>query len=80
LVDLEGEMPRVDDRFVTKPYNTLFLAMTNKTVGRDKAVTGGSYNSVSICNIKDGNHRFWSAGPDAAVHEVAFVPRTQDGK
>jgi carotenoid cleavage dioxygenase-like enzyme len=72
-------MPRVDDRFVTKPYTTLFLAMTNKTVGRDDAVTGGSYNSVAVCNVQDGTYRFWSAGADTAVHEVAFVPRTEDG-
>jgi len=78
LVDLEGEMPRIDDRFASRAYKTLFLAMFNKTVGRDAAVTGGSYNAVAACNVETGKYKFWSAGPDVTVHEVAFVPRTPD--
>ncbi len=79
LVDLEGEMPRIDDRFLSRQYSTLFLAMFNKTTGRDEAVTGGSYNAVAACNVNDGTYRFWSAGPHVTVHEVAFVPRTKQG-
>lgn len=80
LVDIEGEMPRVDDRYLTKPYKTIFLAMTNKLEGREGAVTGGSYNSVAACDITTGKYKYWCAGNDVAVHEVAFVPRTPDGK
>jgi len=80
LVELEGEMPRIDDRFCSRPYNTLFLAMFNKTVGRDAAVTGGSYNAVAACNVADGTYKFWSAGPDVTIHEVAFVPRSPTGE
>ncbi len=80
LLDLEGEMPRVDDRFASRPYTTLFLALHNKTVGRDVAVTGGSHNAVAACNVVDGTYKLWSAGPDVTVHEVAFVPRTPDGE
>ena len=73
-------MPRVDDRYATKPYSTIFLAMTNTTLGREKAVTGGSYNSVAACDINTGKYKFWCAGDEVAVHEVAFVPRTPDGE
>ena len=79
LIPIQGEMPRVDDRFCTKPYNTLFLAMTNTTLGREKAVTGGSYNSVAACDVGKGTYKYWSAGPEVTIHEVAFVPRTPDG-
>lgn len=41
LVPLEGEMPKVDDRHLTKPYNTLFLAMTDKSLTRNNVVVGG---------------------------------------
>jgi carotenoid cleavage dioxygenase len=79
LVDLEGEMPRIDDRYVTKPYNTLFLACTAKALGRERAVTGGSYNAVAVCNVNDGTFSIWSAGNGVKLHEVAFVPRATDG-
>lgn len=78
LVALEGEMPRVDDRYVTKPYSILFLAMTNKTVGRDKAVTGGSYNSIARCDVSTGEYKSWCAGAEVTVHEAAFVPRSEN--
>ncbi len=73
-------MPQVDGRLASRPYTTVFLAMHNKSVDRDAAVTGGSYNSVASCNVKDGSYRIWSAGPDITLHEVAFVPRTPTGK
>jgi carotenoid cleavage dioxygenase-like enzyme len=70
LVNIQGEMPRVDDRYATKPYNTIFLAMTNVTLGREKAVTGGTYNSVAACDVNTGKYKFWCAGDEVAVHEV----------
>ncbi len=76
LIDVEGEMPRIDDRFASRAYKTLFLAMFNKTVGRETAVTGGSYNSIAACDVDTGTYKFWSAGPDVALHEVVFVPRS----
>lgn len=54
--------------------------MTNRTVGREKAVTGGSYNSIALCDVNNGTYRFWSAGSDITLHEAVFVPRTPDGK
>jgi Retinal pigment epithelial membrane protein len=70
LVNIQGEMPRVDDRYATKPYNTIFLAMTNVTLGREKAVTGGTYNSVAACDVNTGKYKFWCAGDEVAVDEV----------
>jgi carotenoid cleavage dioxygenase len=80
LVDISGEFPCIDPRYVTKPYNKIVLAMTNKTHSREEAVVGGSYNSLAVCDVTTGKYRYWCAGEDVAVNEAAFVPRSSHGK
>lgn len=45
LVNADGEMPKVDDRFAGKPYNTLFLAMHDPT--KENGPVGGIYNAIA---------------------------------
>lgn len=71
-------MPKVDARFETKPYSKIFLAMHDPN-SHEPAV-GGAYNSIAKCSIEDGSYEYWSAGNSTALHEVAFVPRSEDGK
>ncbi|KAH9208321.1 carotenoid oxygenase [Leptodontidium sp. 2 PMI_412] len=78
LVNIEGEMPRLDDRYLTKSYNKLFMAMTNKLHCRENAVIGGTYNSLAALDLKTGKYKYWMAGPDVSVHEIAFVPRHEN--
>lgn len=78
LVNLDGEMPKVDARYETKPYTNIFLAMHDPN-SKEPAV-GGAYNSIARCSIEDGSFEYWSAGSSTALHEVAFVPRSEDGK
>jgi len=78
LVNLDGEMPKVDQRYETKPYNYLFLAMQDPEA--KDAPVGGVYNSIAKCNVNDGTYDYWSAGSNTALHEVAFVPRSPDGE
>lgn len=78
LVNLDGEMPKVDSRYETKPYSFLFLAITDPEA--TEAPVGGTYNAVAKCNVNDGIFGYWSAGPGVALHEVAFVPRSFKGK
>ena len=72
-------MPKVDDRYSTKPYSTIFYCMTDASLNRDAAVTGGTYNSIAKCDINTGTYVHWGA-PDVALHEVAFCPRSDDGE
>lgn len=77
LVNVDGEMPKVDARYETKPYSTLFLAMHDpKAV---EAAIGGTFNSLAKCNVKDGTYEYWHAGNSTDLSEVAFVPRSADG-
>lgn len=78
LVNLDGEMPKVDARFETKPYSKIFLAMHDPN-SHEPAI-GGAYNSIARCSIEDGSYEYWSAGHSTALHEVAFVPRSEDGE
>lgn len=78
LVNLDGEMPKVDARYETKPYSQLFLAMHDPN-SHEPAI-GGAYNSIARCSIETGKYEYWSAGKSTALHEVAFVPRSQNGK
>ncbi|BCS26851.1 carotenoid oxygenase family protein [Aspergillus puulaauensis] len=76
LVNADGEMPKVDDRFAGKPYNTLFLAMHDPT--KENGPVGGIYNAIAKCDVNTGKLVHWSAGDHTAIHEVAFIPRTPD--
>lgn len=78
LVNLDGEMPKVDARHETKQYTTIFLAMHDPN-SHEPAI-GGAYNSIAKCSIEDGTYEYWSAGNSTALHEVAFVPRSSDGR
>lgn len=78
LVNVNGEMPKVDARYETKPYTTLFLALHDPN--SHEAPVGGSFNSIAKCSVNDGTYEYWSAGQSTSLHEVAFVPRSEDGK
>ncbi len=80
LVNLGGEMPKVDDRFVTKPYNTVFLSAPAPKKGEGVAPLGLFYNTFAKCNVKTGKIEFWCAGENTEVQEVAFVARSPDGE
>lgn len=75
---MDGEMPKVDSRYETKPYNFIFLAMHDPDA--KEPPSGGTYNAIAKCNINDGTYDYWTAGQNVALHEVAFVPRSPDGK
>ncbi|KAL1604873.1 hypothetical protein SLS60_004413 [Paraconiothyrium brasiliense] len=76
LINVDGEMPKVDDRYATKPYTNLFLAMADPDASQ--APVGGMYNAIARCDINTGKVVHWAAGPDTALHEVAFIPRAAD--
>lgn len=78
LLNLDGEMPKVDARYETKPYTKIFLAMHDPN-SHEPAI-GGAYNSIAKCSIKEGSYEYWSAGDSTALYEVAFVPRSVDGE
>lgn len=78
LVNLDGEMPKLDERFVTKKYNKLFLCVHDPNA--EYSPVGGTYNTLACADVNTGKYKYWSAGEHTALHEVAFIPKSPDGK
>jgi len=78
LVNLPGEMPKVDDRYLTKPYNNVFMCHHANISG--ELSKGGPWNSIARCDLSTGKYTHWCAGPTTLLEEVAFVPRGSDGQ
>lgn len=78
LVNLDGEMPKVDDRFLTKKYRYIFLSISDPNA--EYSPVGGTYNAIGKADIATGKYQYWSAGEHTALHEVAFAPRSPEGK
>ncbi|KAK1675050.1 carotenoid oxygenase [Colletotrichum godetiae] len=76
LVALDGEMPKVDERFATKAYSKLFLCVHDPKA--KYSPVGGTYNTIAAADINTGKYTHWSAGEHTSVHEVAFLPRSPD--
>ncbi|RDH27564.1 carotenoid oxygenase [Aspergillus welwitschiae] len=78
LIDLEGDTPKIDERFQMQPYKSLFF---NTHVGAHKeGPKGASWNAIARCDVETGKYDIWNAGPDTALHGVAFSPRGSDGE
>lgn len=83
LVDVDGEMPRIDDRFIGERARYTLLSATSspkrKGLGMNEGgVAGGGWfpNSVGLVdNVERKSVRWW-AGELSAVGEPVFCPRT----
>ncbi|KAL1848552.1 hypothetical protein Daus18300_013562 [Diaporthe australafricana] len=73
LVEVDGEMPKVDSRYETKPYKYVFYSLHDPEAV--EGPVGGMYNAIAKCNVDDGTFEYWSAGASIAIHEVVFIPR-----
>ncbi|MCP5144533.1 MAG: carotenoid oxygenase family protein [Gammaproteobacteria bacterium] len=75
-----GEFPRIDDRFAGKPYRNGWMI----TYDFDKPYNGpsgpfvGVINSLTHYDHQTGTEKSWWCGPDGALQEPAFIPRTAD--
>ncbi|KAI1839883.1 hypothetical protein JX266_013905 [Neoarthrinium moseri] len=76
LVDIEGEMPKVDPRYETKPYRYMFLAISDPS--NPIPPVGDTFNAIAKMDVNNGTYEYWVAGNVASLHEVAFVPRRPD--
>ncbi|KAK1477282.1 hypothetical protein CTAM01_15206 [Colletotrichum tamarilloi] len=76
LVALDGEMPKVDERFATKAYSKLFLCVHDPKA--KYSPVGGTYNTIAAADINTGKYDHWSAGEHTSLHEVAFLPRSPE--
>ncbi|MFV0643489.1 MAG: carotenoid oxygenase family protein [Sphingomonadaceae bacterium] len=76
-----GEFPRIDDRYTGKPYRHGWMI----TYDFDKPYNGqpgpfvGVINTLTHFDHATGKETSWWCGPDGALQEPAFIPRSADG-
>ncbi|KAH7149837.1 isoeugenol monooxygenase [Dactylonectria estremocensis] len=78
VLDVPSEFPRIDERFMTKEYDFLFLNVfiPQKSDGSNNIFHG--LNGLAMHSHKTGVTRWFYAGNDSLVQEPIFVPRTAD--
>ena len=88
LIDINGGMPRMDDRFVGLKYRYMYLSVKSTAqharvgveLGKDEGGVAGSgfANSIGVLDVKKRTAKVWWAGPLSGVGEQTFVPRHKD--
>lgn len=78
VLDLPSEFPRIDERFMTKKYEWLFLnVFIPENMNGNKNIFHGLNGLAMYCN-KTGKPRFFHAGEDSLCQEPIFIPRSED--
>ena len=79
VLDVPAEFPRVDERFLTRPYEYVFLNVfiPEKSDGSGKNLFHG-LNGLAMHSHRTGKTRWFYAGDDSLVQEPAFIPRSPD--
>lgn len=78
LLDLPCEFPRIDERFMTKEYEIVFLdVFLPENSDGSKNIFAG-LNALAMHNTKTGKTRYFAAGENSAVQEPIFIPRSSD--
>ncbi|EXJ70644.1 uncharacterized protein A1O5_06715, partial [Cladophialophora psammophila CBS 110553] len=79
VMDVPSEMPRIDERFMTHQYDTLFAIVAVPGSPADtKYFIYNRLNGVAMHNHKTGETRYFYAGDNAVCQEPCFIPRSED--
>lgn len=78
VLDIPSEFPRIDERFMTKKYKIIFMAvfLAQDEDGTDNIFHG--LNALAMINTETGDKQYFYPGNHATVQEPVFVPRTDD--
>lgn len=78
ILDNPAEFPRIDERFMTKQYDYLWLnVFTPNKMDESKNVFYG-LNGLAMHSNNTGETKWFYAGDDSLVQEPIFVPRSED--
>ena len=75
ILDMPSEFPRIDERFMTKPYTHVFLDVV---LGAQGPGVIPSLNGLAMINTKMGKTVLYNPGENCHVEEPVFVPRHKD--
>lgn len=80
LSDDPGEFPTVDPRYLMKDASHVFMGCINPKLGPMLAFGpfGPPFNAISRIDTRTGERTYYHPGPDAAVTEPTFIPKSVD--
>lgn len=78
VLDVPSEMPRIDERFMTHAYKTLFVVAAVPGHGDSRNFIYTRMNGVAMHNHETGKTRYFFAGEEAVCQEPIFAPRSDD--
>lgn len=78
IVDIPSEFPRLDERFMTRKYKIIFMAvfLQNENTSSDNIYHG--LNALAMINKETGETQYFYPGNHATVQEPTFIPRSDD--
>ncbi|KAL4745201.1 hypothetical protein BDW72DRAFT_198872 [Aspergillus terricola var. indicus] len=75
ILDVPSEFPRIDERFMTRPYKILFLDVVLNTHGPGVI---SSLDGLAMVDTATGNTVYYNPGENCHVEEPLFIPRSSD--
>lgn len=75
-----GEFPRIDDRMAGKPYRHGWMITYDlaKPYNGPPGPFAGIINTLTHFDLATGREQSWWCGPDGALQEPCFIPRSAD--
>ncbi len=76
ILDVPSEFPRIDERFMTRPYTHLFLDVVLGPSSGPGVIP--SLNGLAMLNTATRKTVFYNPGENCHVEEPVFIPRHKD--
>lgn len=78
ILELPAEFARIDERFMTKPYESLFLKVSIAEDMDGKKNIFHGLHGLATHSHKTGKTRYFYPWKDSLCQEPIFIPRTED--
>jgi carotenoid cleavage dioxygenase-like enzyme len=76
VLGLPSEFPRIDERFLTKQHEWVFLNVFLPSKQNESKNLFHGLNALAMHSNRTGETRYFYAGDDSLVQEPIFIPRT----
>ncbi|ESZ92756.1 isoeugenol monooxygenase [Sclerotinia borealis F-4128] len=80
ILNVPCEFPRIDERFMTKEYEWVFLDVFIPGQSDGKSNIYQGLNGLAMHNNRTNETTYFYAGDDSHIQEPIFIPRSKDAK
>lgn len=79
ILDIPAEFPRLDERFLSKPYNFVWInVFIHEQQNGDGHTIVDGLNGLAMHNSATKQTKYFHAGPESFCQEPIFIPRSDD--